>query len=256
MSAFTGSNGGKVRKPTVGLGDRCLHCVRFQVLTAASMKFRIVFWDVLPCKIIVDRRFRGTCCLPHQRWLFYTAVHPRRQFWTVSALFAGRLCTSSGEDWNYHVSMVTNWRTLQRKKFLSLRLQPKGNTRFVAAFTCRHNGNTCQQQFRLSPLTIDCSSSAHVMKRTCHWAAKRFCDSRRVSPYPRHVTNTHFAWHVTERRNWLATCPASYLGGPGFKSRPGDRQSWLRVWFSSALPGDCWDSTLKLGNDRFLSHPF
>jgi hypothetical protein len=38
----------------------------FQVLTAASMKFRIVFWDVLPCKIIVDRRFRGT--LDHQGW--------------------------------------------------------------------------------------------------------------------------------------------------------------------------------------------
>jgi hypothetical protein len=30
------------------------------------MKFRIVFWDVLPCKIIVDRRFRGACCLHHQ----------------------------------------------------------------------------------------------------------------------------------------------------------------------------------------------
>jgi hypothetical protein len=30
------------------------HIVRFQVLTAASMKFRFVFWDVLPCKIIVD----------------------------------------------------------------------------------------------------------------------------------------------------------------------------------------------------------
>jgi hypothetical protein len=45
-----------------------------------GLKFRIVFWDVLPCKIIVDRRFRGTCCLQHQ--LFYTAVHPRRQFWT------------------------------------------------------------------------------------------------------------------------------------------------------------------------------
>jgi hypothetical protein len=28
----------------------------------ALMKFRIVFWDVLPCKIIVHRRFRGTCC--------------------------------------------------------------------------------------------------------------------------------------------------------------------------------------------------
>jgi hypothetical protein len=32
----------------------------------SSMKFRFVFWDVLPCKIIVDRRFRGTCCLHHQ----------------------------------------------------------------------------------------------------------------------------------------------------------------------------------------------
>jgi hypothetical protein len=49
-------------------------------------KFRIVFWDVLPCKIIVDWRFRGTCCLHHPwnvgRQLFYTAMHPRRQFWT------------------------------------------------------------------------------------------------------------------------------------------------------------------------------
>jgi hypothetical protein len=42
--------------------------VRFPVLTAASMKFRIVFWDVLSCKIIVDRRFRGTFCSHHQGW--------------------------------------------------------------------------------------------------------------------------------------------------------------------------------------------
>jgi hypothetical protein len=40
--------------------------VRFQVLTAANMKFRFVFWDVLPCKIIVYRRFRGAYCLHHQ----------------------------------------------------------------------------------------------------------------------------------------------------------------------------------------------
>jgi hypothetical protein len=31
--------------------------VRFQVLTAASMMFRAVFWVVLPCKIIVDNHF-------------------------------------------------------------------------------------------------------------------------------------------------------------------------------------------------------
>jgi hypothetical protein len=45
---------------------RVVHKNRSQVLTAASMKFRFVFWDVLPCKIIVDRRFRGTCRLHHQ----------------------------------------------------------------------------------------------------------------------------------------------------------------------------------------------
>jgi hypothetical protein len=37
--------------------------MRFQDLTAASMEFRLVFWDVMPCKIVVDRRFRDTCCL-------------------------------------------------------------------------------------------------------------------------------------------------------------------------------------------------
>jgi hypothetical protein len=30
--------------------------------------FRAVFWVVLPCKMIVDRRFRGACCLHHQGW--------------------------------------------------------------------------------------------------------------------------------------------------------------------------------------------
>jgi hypothetical protein len=40
-----------------------LYPVRFQVLTAASMMFRVVFWDILPCKMIVDRHFRGAYCL-------------------------------------------------------------------------------------------------------------------------------------------------------------------------------------------------
>jgi hypothetical protein len=29
-------------------------------------KFNFAFWDVLPCKKIVDRRFRGKCCLHYQ----------------------------------------------------------------------------------------------------------------------------------------------------------------------------------------------
>jgi hypothetical protein len=40
--------------------------VRFQVLTAASMKIR-AFWDMAPCSLVaVDRRFRGAYCLHHQ----------------------------------------------------------------------------------------------------------------------------------------------------------------------------------------------
>jgi hypothetical protein len=29
------------------------------------MMFRAVFWVILPCKMIVDRRFRGAYCLHH-----------------------------------------------------------------------------------------------------------------------------------------------------------------------------------------------
>jgi hypothetical protein len=39
--------------------------VIFKVVTIIEIMlfFRFVFWDVIPCKIIVDRRFRGTCWL-------------------------------------------------------------------------------------------------------------------------------------------------------------------------------------------------
>jgi hypothetical protein len=39
--------------------------------------FRAVFWVVLPCRMIVVRRFRGAYCLHHQG-----CVQPRRQLWT------------------------------------------------------------------------------------------------------------------------------------------------------------------------------
>jgi hypothetical protein len=64
--------------------------VRYQVLTAASMKFIFVFWDVLPCEIIVDRRFRGTCCLHHQD------VHLKR---LSSIMLHG--CTSQKTNMNF-----------------------------------------------------------------------------------------------------------------------------------------------------------
>jgi hypothetical protein len=45
--------------------------------------FRIVFWDVLPCKNIVDPDDGGSTYLWNVgRQSFYTAVHHGRQFWT------------------------------------------------------------------------------------------------------------------------------------------------------------------------------
>jgi hypothetical protein len=41
-------------------------CVRFQVLTAASIKMT-TFWDIVTCSLVeVVWRFRGTYCLHHQ----------------------------------------------------------------------------------------------------------------------------------------------------------------------------------------------
>jgi hypothetical protein len=45
--------------------ERCILCYDKRV-KKLCFKFRFVFWDVLPCKMIVDRRFRGTCYLHHQ----------------------------------------------------------------------------------------------------------------------------------------------------------------------------------------------
>jgi hypothetical protein len=48
------------------------HAVSFYIAVKSAISdshkvvlmFRVVFWDILPCKIIVDRRFRGAYCLP------------------------------------------------------------------------------------------------------------------------------------------------------------------------------------------------
>jgi hypothetical protein len=46
------------------LAQTALINVRFQVLTAVNMKIR-AFWDIAPCRLVVDGRFRGAYCLHH-----------------------------------------------------------------------------------------------------------------------------------------------------------------------------------------------
>jgi hypothetical protein len=54
-----------------------LNLVSFKTFETCLKPFRVVFWDILPSKMIVDRRFRGAYCLHHQG-----SVYPRRQLWT------------------------------------------------------------------------------------------------------------------------------------------------------------------------------
>jgi hypothetical protein len=59
----------------------------------------------------------------------------------------------------------------------------------------------------------------------------------------------------TQRRGPVVSIPVSYLGGSGFKSRPGDRLSWLRSSVVSSVPPDeCRIS--QLGHSRFLPNTF
>jgi hypothetical protein len=55
----------------------CIPCLinPFQSRVKQSLYlFRAVFWVVLPCRMIVDRRFRGAYCLHHQGW--WTSYSP------------------------------------------------------------------------------------------------------------------------------------------------------------------------------------
>jgi hypothetical protein len=98
------------------------------------MKSRIVFWDVLPCKIIVDPRLKGSCWLHHNdgewstylwnvgRQLFYTAVHPRRQTWT-----------SYSPRRELEISLTVSTLT---KPFSSLRCESRTHTPHYAFVLC------------------------------------------------------------------------------------------------------------------------
>jgi hypothetical protein len=53
-------------------------------------------------------------------------------------------------------------------------------------------------------------------------------------------------WMNNERPGRMINTSASYAGGLGFKSRSGDRLSWLKfLWFFSVSQGKCWDITLN-----------
>jgi hypothetical protein len=129
--------------------------VRFHVLTAANMKFR-VFWGVAPCSHTeVDWRFRGVYCLHHQDddgGLMMEAVHTsersvnfnvaRRYISEVSKLY-----TRCRENLKSHIVNLYGEATLccfRRLDFIALMMGAVRNSQSRSTTTWLH-GATSQK---------------------------------------------------------------------------------------------------------------
>jgi hypothetical protein len=55
-------------------GEEYLYYVRFEVFTALTMK-NVIFWNVMPCRSCVNRRFGGTYGLHLQSRDFHSGDH-------------------------------------------------------------------------------------------------------------------------------------------------------------------------------------
>jgi hypothetical protein len=65
---------------------KCMHWVRFHILTAASMK-TTVFWDGAPCSLVeTDQSFRGAYWLHHHITLMMEAVSTACMHWATKGI--------------------------------------------------------------------------------------------------------------------------------------------------------------------------
>jgi hypothetical protein len=74
--------------------------------------FRAVFWVVLPCKMIVDRRFRGAYCLHHQGWIHSTG-EPAFSLVEISSSHGG---TTQKTALNIILAAVRTWNLTTKEK--------------------------------------------------------------------------------------------------------------------------------------------
>jgi hypothetical protein len=77
--------------------------------------FRIAFWDVLPCKMIVDRCFRGAYCLHHQGWWWRQYASLKRR---STIILHGS--TSQKTILNIILAAVRTWNLTCKSYFLTI----------------------------------------------------------------------------------------------------------------------------------------
>jgi hypothetical protein len=74
--------------------------VRFQVLTAASVMFRIVFWDVLPGLLEIGPKFCVSVYLKRNRNVFFVYLMRNNMAAARILYLALGLMAVSNEHWN------------------------------------------------------------------------------------------------------------------------------------------------------------
>jgi hypothetical protein len=187
------------------------------------MKFR-VFWDVAPSSYIeVGRRFRGAYCLHHQ----YTPLKRR----SASTWLHG---ATSQKTLNFKMNTVYILMPNYLKYllisssyiFLGLPncLSPSGFAKMMCAF------------LGLPRVLHDFPTYAWSLSqklKSANYRAPHFTVFYSLFLFRYLTSNTSYHPAIVHRSRVVNT-PASYLGGSWFKSRSGDRLSWLR--FSRDFP--------------------
>jgi hypothetical protein len=104
---------------------------------------------------------------------------------------------------------------------------------------------------------VNCNHQGHWLVSLSYLQASEETNSSWMLTCSRACVTGFYQQAMTKQYGWVVSIHASYLEVFKFKSCFRDWLSLLRfsVAFLS-LPGECEDSTLKLGHDCFLLNPF
>jgi hypothetical protein len=157
--------------------------VRFQVLTAAKMKFTVL-WDVAPCSLIgVGRRFRGAYCLHHRpEDCNLRLVIVRSSLWNW---------------WNQHLSLCSLWRAkVQCTSFVRISVLTKPAKTLLKAYDLWVINPTALGLFGRCPTTSHKGTYSFLTSALdgCEWLASRPGHTLPSGKDPRYPLYTRLGW--------------------------------------------------------------
>jgi hypothetical protein len=176
------------------------------------MKFRIVFWDVLPCKLIADRRFRDTCCLHHQVWWFRQHVPLERQ---STIILHGSNCRPTFQRYVLPLSSGYLWNGCRQLFYTAVHPRRQFWNKFVVC-----EPTACPLSSDLPHAWINDS-----FKLLSKCTIRKWTNFRDLCKLEYIKLKDCFYW--AGRCSRVINAPSTYSGAPRLKSQPGDWLCWL-----------------------------